>query len=343
MINTQRVTSLAWSLYDGQVKDKDKLTPSQKRVAVSKMPTILEILSYTLNFHAALVGPFFFYKDHINFIEGHNIHSTVVVNGFNHNHEKVYQPHLPNLAIHIVKKLLIFGVCTFIVVCITPWFPADHLTDPGFLNSGVLNIIKYTTIITSVVRAKYLAIWKLGEAVNNNVGLAFYYDEHGAPKWDLADSAHIWNIEFGTSMKMIIDNWNISTAHWLRYMVYDRMASMKTLFVFILTTLWHGFYPGYYLCAPTAALFVTAARYVRRNFRPWFVANQTRHLIYDFVTMVTARVCLGYASFPFIHLEFAASWEVYKRLYFNLHIIALGVIALFSMWPLHRKSSKKIS
>ena len=46
--------------------------------------------------------------------------------------------------------------------------------------------------------------------------------------------------------------------------VYDRVPSHRTLAVFALSAIWHGFYPGYYMAFFTCGLMVEAARKVCR-------------------------------------------------------------------------------
>lgn len=42
MVITQKVSSLAFSLHDGLIKDKESMTESQKQYAINKMPSLLE-------------------------------------------------------------------------------------------------------------------------------------------------------------------------------------------------------------------------------------------------------------------------------------------------------------
>ena len=93
-------------------------------------------------------------------------------------------------------------------------------------------------------------------------------------------------VQFATNIKMVCDNWNISTALWLRRLenfnsfmpgksplysilgnifvffrtVYERCSRHRTLAVFITSSVWHGFYPGYYMMFLSLALFIEAAR-----------------------------------------------------------------------------------
>lgn len=59
---------------------------------------------------------------------------------------------------------------------------------------------------------------------------------------------------------MFLDNWNISTMKWLRYVVYDRWHSMAVVLLF--SASFHGFYGGYYLAAFTLLLVLLAAQKV---------------------------------------------------------------------------------
>lgn len=45
---------------------------------------------------------------------------------------------------------------------------------------------------------------------------------------------------------MFADNWNVFTARFLQFCVYERVAYNKVQWTFMLSATWHGFYPGYY-------------------------------------------------------------------------------------------------
>jgi lysophospholipid acyltransferase 1/2 len=73
MIITQKVTSLAFSIHDGFMRDKKELTKSQQYHAVHRVPSPLEYFSYVLHFQGIMAGPLVFYRDYIEFIEGYHI------------------------------------------------------------------------------------------------------------------------------------------------------------------------------------------------------------------------------------------------------------------------------
>lgn len=56
---------------------------------------------------------------------------------------------------------------------------------------------------------------------------------------------------------------------WLRFIAYDRAPSHKTFWTYVLSALWHGFYPGYYFTFLGGAIFTLAARSVSIYIYDW--------------------------------------------------------------------------
>jgi hypothetical protein len=97
--------------------------------------------------------------------------------------------------------------------------------------------------------------------VHNASGFGFNgFDENDQPKWDLLDNVNIMAIEKSTSIKGIIDNWNMQTSKWMRAIAFERLTYGKTFGVFVLSAVWHGFYPGYYITFALAACLVYIGR-----------------------------------------------------------------------------------
>jgi lysophospholipid acyltransferase 1/2 len=120
--------------------------------------------------------------------------------------------------------------------------------------------------------------------------------------------------------------WNKTTQNWLRTSAYDRNERYKTLYTYVLSAVWHGFYPGYYLTFLSGALFTEAGRSLRRHFRPLFVGNRLTQFVYDCLTFAATKFAIAYLVFPFVLLEFQTSLQLYRRLYFIGHIGCLFAI-----------------
>ncbi|KAH8290389.1 hypothetical protein KR054_002510 [Drosophila jambulina] len=328
MIITQKVTSLAFSIHDGFVRRDEDLTKAQQYHAIRKMPSALEYFSYVWHFPSILAGPLVFYKDYIDFVEGYNLLSSPPGNGNLDNGKKevVLEPS-PTKA--VIRKVVGSLVCAFIFMKFVKLYPVKDMKEDDFLNdTSMVYKYWYAMMATTCIRFKYYHAWLLADAICNNSGLGFTgYDKDGNPKWDLISNINVLSFEFSTNMRDAINNWNCGTNRWLRTLVYERVPlKYGTLLTFALSAVWHGFYPGYYLTFATGAVVVTAARTGRRLFRHRFQSTQVTRMFYDILTCLITRVVLGYATFPFVLLEFMGSIKLYLRFYLCLHIISLVTI-----------------
>lgn len=323
MLLTQKVSSLAFSLHDGFARDEKELTPEQKKLVIRGFPSIVEYFSYIFHFQTILCGPLTFYPDYISFIEGRHYRQFIDESGLTlfDDPELVEPPYLST----VLKKLL--GAFTFGVFFVTigPWYTVQRLRDDEFvLQTSFLHKMWLLIMVTTVARFKYYHAWLAADAISNACGLGFNgYDVQARPKWNLISNVHIPKFEFAASFRGSMENWNKGTMRWLRYVVYERSPTQKTITTYLLSALWHGFYPGYYLCFGTAALVTIAARNVRRCFRYRFQNSLHKYMLYEFITFLVTKVAVAYIVFPFLLLELQASFRLYRHLYFYLHILCL--------------------
>lgn len=133
----------------------------------------------------------------------------------------------------------------------------------------------------------------------------------------------IVTIETSTSLRELLIAWNKSTQTWLRTVSYERVRRHRTQLTFILSAMWHGFYPGYYLTFGTGTLFTLAARAVRRSVRPLFQGSREKQKFYDLITCLATRMAVAYMVFPFLLLDFQSSIRVYRHFGFVGHLLCL--------------------
>uniref|UniRef100_A0A1I8NUD6 Lysophospholipid acyltransferase 1 n=1 Tax=Stomoxys calcitrans TaxID=35570 RepID=A0A1I8NUD6_STOCA len=328
MIITQKVTSLAFSIHDGFVRQTKDLTKAQQYHAVSKVPTALEYFSYVLHFQGLMAGPLVFYKDYIDFIEGYNLLKRPAVNA-SADRAKSDVVLEPSPVKTVVKKVIGSFICAFIFMKFVKMYPIKSMKDDDFVeNTSILYKIWYAMMATTTTRFKYYHAWLLADAIANNSGLGFTgYDKDGNANWDLISNINVFGFEFATNIRDAINNWNCGTNRWLRTIVYERVPKQYgTMLTFALSAVWHGFYPGYYLTFATGALMVTSARMARRMFRFRFQQTRMTRMLYDVATCLSTRVVMGYTTFPFVLLEFMGSIKLYLKFYLCLHIVALTTI-----------------
>ncbi|GIY13449.1 lysophospholipid acyltransferase 2 [Caerostris extrusa] len=197
----------------------------------------------------------------------------------------------------VLRKVSVSIFCALFLITIVPFFPITYLQDPKFLNNTPWHGIQW-----------------------------LYSDGHS--KWDLMSNVDIIRFEFSLNFRETLETWNKSTQMWLRFIAYDRAPSHKTLWTYVLSALWHGFYPGYYFTFLGGAIFTLAARSIRRSIRPLFQGKRSTSRLYDIITCITTRIALAYIVFPFILLECHASLAVYMKFYFSGHWLALAAIFL---------------
>ncbi|XP_065332147.1 lysophospholipid acyltransferase 6 [Cloeon dipterum] len=331
MVVTQKVTSLAYSLHDGDVEDKEKLKPMQVQHSIRKLPSPLEYFSFVLQFQTILAGPLVLYNDYHDYIHGAALEKCqLVANQANSSKSRdVYVEPSPFKAVR--NKVAGSILCAVLFVWLLPLFPIGRVKDPEFLTTkGVPAQILYLIVATSLVRLKYYHAWLLADAISNASGLGLRVPSNPKeqPSWDLISNIDVVGFETGTSLRDSVSNWNKGTSTWLRLLVYERSTKMRTLQTYILSAVWHGFHPGYYLTFLSGALFTVAARSARRCLRHHFTASVHYKQMYDWTTFLATRVLMGYVTFPFVLLELRPCIRIYSHMYWWYHLLAVAAMVI---------------
>ncbi|CAF0911884.1 unnamed protein product [Rotaria sordida] len=344
MINTQKLTALAFAFYDGyrstqrarrRRPDEDDehtaLNEDQEKQKIIDIPKPIEYLSYIFYFQGICVGPLCFFKDYCDFIEGRNllvIPTSGTIDKSNDEQYQLSQIKQPSIFWPVFTKILQCSMWGYIFLAYAPYYPLEYNLSQEIINSSFFKRVWILVISIFCVRVKYYCAFILSEAVNNAAGLGFNgFDKNGIPRWDLLTNVKPLQIELGTSLKVILDVWNIQTALWLRRVCYDRLPKGRTLGVFVISAFWHGFYPGYYVSFILAAFQTYAGRGIRRQIRPYFQKNQTTKYIYACITWLGTQIGLYFIVTPFILLEIRKAWYFYKSWYFIVPIVSI-ILAL---------------
>ncbi|KAM8726248.1 lysophospholipid acyltransferase 2b [Acanthopagrus schlegelii] len=335
MVITQKITSLAFEIHDGMARKEEHLTPGQKILAIRRMPTLLEYFSYNCNFMGILAGPTSSYNDYIAFIEGDpRRHRDQEADRKSNSRLRQSEPS-PNT--EVVRKVATSFFCLLVFLSVCKVFPVERNIDDDFIaNMPVYAQVVYLYLSMLTTRPKYYFVWTLADAINNAAGFGFNgYNEDGSPRWDLISNLRILNIELATSFKVFLDNWNIQTAHWLKRVCYERCPYHPTAATFILSAMWHGAYPGYYLTFLTGIVITLAARAVRHNVRPHFLQSPTNKLVYDVITWAATQIAICYTVVPFVLLSVGPSLKFYRSWYFSLHIGCILLAVALPVKPRH--------
>ncbi|XP_003701761.2 lysophospholipid acyltransferase 6 isoform X2 [Megachile rotundata] len=336
MVITQKVTSLAYNVHDGLIRSEKELTPTQRHQAVKQMPTPLEYFSFVFHFQALMAGPVIYYRDYMDFIHGRNLSKPrpSTANDQNSNDRNAIVQ-LPSPIFVVIKKVLASLLCALAFVIFIPLFPIDRLKDNDFLrDTSMFYKIRYLMIATMLVRFKYYHAWIFADAICNNSGLGFSgYDEKGKPQWDATSNVDVLGFEMSQSLKESIEHWNKGTNRWLRSLVYERVKHNKLVYTYVLSAIWHGFYPGYYLTFANGAFITVVSRVTRRKIRPYFLSSKATKFLYDTISFIVTRIVMAYITFSFVLLEFIPSIKVYLSLYMLPHIVGIAILLIAPRLP----------
>ncbi|XP_032810757.2 membrane-bound glycerophospholipid O-acyltransferase 1-like [Petromyzon marinus] len=336
MVMTQKITSLAFEIHDGMIKEDQDLTVEQRRLASRRLPTLLQFLSFNLNFLSILAGPSSSFKDYTAFIEGSHYKGWERSGACGRENGPLHEP---SPAAAVTSKLLMVLLSLVFYLTLSKAFPVSLNADEAFIASAPLHArLCYLYVSCQGGRPKYYFAWTLADAINNAAGFGFNgYDKNGRSKWDLVSNLNIWNIETATSFKMFIDNWNIQTALWLKRVCYERAAQHRTVATFVLSAVWHGVYPGYYFTFLTGIPMTMAARAVRNNFRHLFLGSRGLKVAYDVVTWASTQMGIAYTVAPFVLLATEPTLRFYSSMYFHFHLLSLMAVLLL---PSRRSSPR---
>lgn len=203
-------------------------------------------------------------------------------------------------------------------------------------------------------RSKYYGIWLIAEGACVLSGLASVIrDSEGNVIRSLLENINPYDFETAQNTKLLLEAWNKSANRWLKYYVYLRTIPqgkkptfVSSLVTFMVSALWHGFYPGYYLSFITGAFAQILGKYLRRYIRPFFLTQNmqpTRYKVcYDIVSVIVTLMAWNYIAQPFVLLNLRDSLLFWQRYNFFVHIGILCLMLFFlspcRMWLIQYQS-----
>lgn len=173
MVNTQKLTALAFSFYDGyrskqrakrrrpdDDKDCPALTEDQDKQKVLDIPHPIEFLSYVFYFHGICIGPLCFYKDYLDYIEGRNLlvipTSTTQSTTENQDTTDEYHPEIiqPSPFWPVFTKLAQCVLWGYILLYYTPRYLIEFNINPEVVSLPIFKRLGFLLFSTFCNRAK---------------------------------------------------------------------------------------------------------------------------------------------------------------------------------------------
>eukprot|EP00731_Ephydatia_muelleri_P010964 Em0005g1550a len=173
---------------------------------------------------------------------------------------------------------------------------------------------KVLELVASVFRS-------ITESVNNYIGLGFSGYKEGKPVWDVCKNVRVFDVECPFPPRVCYER--VPPKFWIS----PHTAS------FALSAIWHGFYPGYYICFVSFMFINEAARKMRTMLHHHFQTSPAKMLLYDLATMVTTAIIVDFAAtcFPLLMLDRCILFWSY------FYYIPLVVVVMVSFLPVPRE------
>jgi D-alanyl-lipoteichoic acid acyltransferase DltB (MBOAT superfamily) len=355
MIVTQKLSSLALSISDGSRKSPQSPSyPVRDTYAIRETPSLLEFLAFIFFPPCFLMGPTIEYLDwHRN---AHDLPppqlpdwqaTEVIIEGGT----QAARPGIRESAAASFSRLLqaVFFLVSYQVV--NAKLSSESLADPGWLRihraGGVLSLYSQIWLSLLGLRCKYYFGFKIAEgaAIMSGVGFSAYAAPAAAatprgtgipqgtavtgqpmrrtyPRFDRVSTVDVLGFEFANSIRDAAAAWNKPTNTWLRRCVYERLPRRYQLDLYgtyVVSAIWHGIAPGYYMFFVTSAFLTSLERQWRRFVRKVGLDQklQQRTLLSPATWIVTwawTTSRLNYFIISFVMLTSARSFRVWSAL-----------------------------
>ncbi|KAH6580424.1 hypothetical protein BASA50_001745 [Batrachochytrium salamandrivorans] len=320
MVLAIRLSSFAWSVYDGSRPAKD-LAPAMKPYVIEDVPDLVEFLGFIFFFATFWTGPAYDYRYYYEYTRNMG----------------PYQKPLPTAM--ACFKVFLTGLLLLVLFLVMDarWGAMALFNGPFFTDYTLIQRLAVVQITGFSVRAKLSAAWKFSEAAGILTGLGCngIDPKTNSQLYNRLENVNIRQVELGQCPREIIEGWNKKTAGWLKRCVYLRVApwtssSIATGITNLVSAFWHGLYPGFYLSFGSGIFVVLAGRMMRKYLRPHFVGVgsqlQTFKPVYDVLGCICTVGVLNYLFTSFFVRWAYTSLKIWAAMYYAGHCAMLAVI-----------------
>lgn len=246
MMTLAKYTDFAFSYDDGKLDPKTIRSEHHKMYLIKEMPTFLEYASYIYFYPTSVIGPFCKYIDFINFIDEKECYKDLKTKK-----KYLFKKGLENIL------LALFFIAFYSTI--GAWFPMSDVGKPKFRLDYPewWKRILFMYAAGTGIRSKYYIGWLLSYSSLIFSGMAYgetKKDEKIIPNVEKGSYGSIIFNEFGMHPKLKMVHWNRQIHLWLKYNIYIRLLnplngnkSLATFITYIVSSIWHGFYPTYYI------------------------------------------------------------------------------------------------
>eukprot|EP01025_Chloroclados_australasicus_P031139 TRINITY_DN3141_c0_g1_i2.p1 TRINITY_DN3141_c0_g1~~TRINITY_DN3141_c0_g1_i2.p1 ORF type:complete len:490 (+),score=42.82 TRINITY_DN3141_c0_g1_i2:298-1767(+) len=335
MVVTLKIIAIAISRADGVADSSKTLTVYAQSKRLDRVPSLLEYFSYTFAYGNLLAGPFFEYKDFLNFISREGDWSE------EKDKPKIKFPVYKTLY-YVASALAIFAINQLLepTYNLGSWKEIDRLP---YLQRYLL---VYIVLIT--YRLRYYFVWTLAELSLIMSGLGFQgYEKDQAgqmvPKWDRCNQAQLFKVELCDSCARVPQHWNIATGTFLRRYVYERQTGtpfMNMMVTQIVSGVWHGLFPGQIMFFCFSAILFQASKVIYRFEKALLPGWAAQSIPWTVLKIIFTSWALNSTATSFVMVGFDSSLYIWREMNYAAHIACLILTLLGPLIPNYKKKPK---
>lgn len=358
MILTLKLVGLAFEVHDSEVankeKDMDDLPPVEVESTRIATPSFLDIFHYTFCYIGVLTGPYFKYRMYWDLFNTPFAENSPCLQA----------------TLERMKPVPVWAVSFLISSYV---FPLQYAQSDEFYNErSVLYRLWYLLPSFFNFRMRMYIGMCLSECVFIMSGLGAYPSitephpgqgptkEHSTLARIAADPSlakkesysfqaiyniDAWGSEFQPTIRSSMKCWNMTIQYWLAVNVYKRFpVKMYRLPVtFVVSSIWHGVYAGYYLCLCSVPFYLPAEDMLYKSWRDKTIPAPVNY-VWAFVRYWWKMLHFAYWSMAFSLLHIDYCLRYWSSIYFipSLLNVAMYLIG-FTLQKLSRKSSSRSS
>lgn len=209
------------------------------------MPSFSSCMCFFFFFPTVVVGPTIEFYEFDDFLNLRSIYNKISFLG---------------CLYHSLKELLKTAVAAYFWIYLKFFFDYNKCGSPEFGDLSFFYQTVFFTIALTVNQVKYFIAWKFSSSTFMMTGLGYrtYSNER---KHILEDHHNFQNVNIrkiwlNPNPKVKLQFWNRNIHLWLRNYVFTRWLPPKdskrgtglaSLITFLVSALWHGIYPSYYI------------------------------------------------------------------------------------------------
>ncbi|GBL99126.1 Lysophospholipid acyltransferase 5 [Araneus ventricosus] len=317
-ILTLRLIGLTWDVYDGQ-KSEENLSEEQKKTALKRCPSLLEIGGHAYFFGGFLVSPQFPMKRYLNLVEGK--FKEKILNG---------NPDCVTIGLQrLAQGILVLSLYKIGSIFV----PENIFFFNEFVEFPYWKKILIIVVCGKLFLYKYAAIWIISEGSLILTGLTYNgTDKSGKDLWDGCTNVKLWYFTTTSTPQGIIRSYNCSTNLWVGQYVYKRLKFLGNRYIsqaaaLLFLAAWHGWHSGYYVCFFNEFIFL----FFGKDFESFLTTRfpKVKEILLQSALKYPVRIFLkvytnimsGYIIVPIIFLSWSRYMQVYRSVYFFGYIL----------------------